>query len=113
MRLMVLIGLILFSFSLNAKKTPKCKGKKFKTTSSGLQYRIIKKGKGDPIRDTDFVVLQMSNYKSSDKSLIPGNSGAYDFRAFSMDDGMIFSGIVEAVSLLKDGGRAYFIVPPS
>src|ERR1041385_515681 len=104
--------LILFSISLSAKKFPKWKDGNFKTTSSGLQYKIVKKGKGDSIGANDSVVVEYALYKLNDKAIqfstkkLPGKNWCVDLGKTSLGDGF-----KEGVMLLKKGGSGYFIIP--
>ena len=101
--------LILFSISLSAKKFPKWKDGNFKTTSSGLQYKIVKKGKGDSIGRNDSVVLEYVCYQGNDRKVIftteklPGKKFSIDLSKNSLEQGFM-----ESVLLLKEHGSGYF-----
>ncbi|CAN5300987.1 hypothetical protein BH09BAC5_BH09BAC5_03950 [soil metagenome] len=112
MRFIVVLFLFLISFSLDAKKAPKWRKGDFKKSESGLQYKILKQGRGDSIGETDWVGFDLLFYNSDGKpqnSLkIHRNEGSL----VDMDDPKIVSGMKEAIGLMKKGGKAFFIIPP-
>lgn len=114
MRFPVFLLSLLLSLSLAARKAPKWKEGNFETTASGLQYKMVKQGKGESIHGTDFVRVEMTHYKTSDKSIeLNKNKKKYVTTLFSMNENGVLPGIREATALLKKGGEAYFKIPPS
>lgn len=114
MKHLALIVLLLLSLPLAAKKAPKWKSKGFKTTASGLQYKIVNPGKGAPIRDTDFVLVELSHYAKGNKSAIKDGPGKKSFEMagiYLSDKAKIVPYLKEAILLLKKGGKGFFILP--
>jgi hypothetical protein len=113
MKHLAFIALLLISLPLAAKKAPKWKSKSFKTTASGLQYKIVNPGKGAPIHDTDFVLVELSQYIKKDKSIVPGPAKNSTELAgiYLSDKAKILPFMVEGILLLKKGGRGFFIIP--
>lgn len=114
MKHLVFIALLLLSLPLAAKKAPKWKDGNFKTTASGLQYKIVKEGKAIMFRTNDAVEAEIFPYKRIGKSLKFVKDSVYsDFGYFLIVDEDIPPGIIEAAKLLKDGGKGFFIIPPA
>ncbi len=113
MKFKILSLLILFSIHLYAKKAPKWKDGNFKTSSIGLHYKIIKQGENIPLRKNDIVEADIYTYKRSGQSLKYLRDSIYsDFGNFSIGDEKIPGGIIQAIYILKNGGKGYFIIPP-
>lgn len=115
MKHLALIVFLLVSLPAVAKKAPKWKSKGFKTTASGLQYKMVNPGKGAPIRDTDFVLVELSYYAKGNKSAIkdgPGKQSVELAGIYLSDKAKIIPYMREAILLLKKGGKAFFILPP-
>jgi hypothetical protein len=112
MKHLALLALLLFSLPLAAKRAPKWKEGNFKTTASGLKYKIVKPGKADSIGNTDVIEFEVFQYVKEGKKYYRDPDG-HQAGNFSMDDPDIPAGIKEAVKLLQPGGKGYFIIPPS
>ncbi len=113
MKHLAFIALLLFSLPLAAKKAPKWKQGNFKPAASGLQYKIVKEGKGDSIRLSDDVLAELYRYSSSDQALIKNNGNTHEGKIISLHDKKNIPGIIESIQKLKKGGKGYFIIPPS
>ncbi|HEU4718024.1 MAG TPA: FKBP-type peptidyl-prolyl cis-trans isomerase [Bacteroidia bacterium] len=106
--------LFLVPLCLLAGKDVPWKEGKFRTASSGLQYRIVKAGKGDTICGTDRVTVDFVWYRRSDKSVIYNSKKDYPGgQEVTMNDPNIVKGFAIAIKMLKKGGKGYFKVPPS
>jgi hypothetical protein len=112
MKYLVFIAVILFSLPVAAKRAPKWKPGNFKTTASGLQYKIVKPGKSDSIREFDIVEVDFFFYVKEGEKYY-----RYKQENFSgnldMNDEDIPKGAKEAMQLLRRGGKGYFVLPPS
>lgn len=113
MKHLVFIALLLMSLPLAAKKAPKWKNGNFKTTSSGLQYKIVKEGKSDSIRLNDAVLLELYFYSSTDRSLIKNKENMKEGKMFPLMESQLPPGLIQSILKLKKGGKGYFIIPPS
>ncbi len=113
MKHLVIVALLLFSVPLAAKKAPKWKDGNFKSTDSGLQYKILKDGKGDSIRLTDDVLAEVYRYSPADHKLIKDKGNSHEGKIISLHDKKNIPGIIQAIQQLKKGGKGYFIIPPS
>src|ERR1700731_1679453 len=81
-----------------------------KTTASGLQYKVIKEGTGPSPKETDSVV---TNYKGT---LIDGtefDSSAKHGGPATFPVNSVIKGWVEALQLMKAGGKYQIFVPAS
>ncbi|MEO5644571.1 MAG: hypothetical protein ABIQ40_17965 [Bacteroidia bacterium] len=112
MRPLLLIAFLLFSLPMAAKRAPKWKDGKFKTTATGLQYKIVKEGNGDSIVAADDVLVELYRYNPTDHLLIKDKADRKEGRLISLQDDKALQGIIQSVQLLKNGGKGYFIIPP-
>ncbi len=113
MRSLLVFALFLLSFSLVAKQAPKWKDANFKKSTSGLQFRIVKYGKGDSISDAYWVSFDLFFYDSNGK---PKNSIKllrHEGSVVDMNDSKIVPGITESLRNLRKGAKAFFIIPPA
>jgi hypothetical protein len=112
MKFRILSLLLLFSISLSAKKIPKWKDGDFKKTASGLQYKIVKSGKGDSIRANDSVVLEYALYSGKDKFVKFSTKKLKEGKfCVNLGTALVNEGFKESVLLLKKNGSGYFIIP--
>ncbi len=83
-----------------------------KKTSSGLMYKIEKKGKGDKPNPGDVVSVHYTGYlvcgTKFDSSLDRGEP-----IQFPLGQGRVIKGWDEGISLLNVGSKATFIIPPN
>ncbi len=94
-----------------AKPAPAPKG--FTKTASGLQYKDVKVGKGQPAKAGDTVTVQykgwLDNGKVFDTSRKPGREPF----TFTLGQGQVIKGWDEGVEGMKPGGVRELIIPPS
>lgn len=115
-RFSFLLALLLFSFAAEAKKNkaPKWKEGNYSASASGLQYRLVKKGKGDSIRADDLVWAKLYQYKRSNGKLVYQADSKNPGTTFiQMNNEKLLPGVVESIRMLKKGGKGYFKIPPS
>ncbi|MCX6312568.1 MAG: hypothetical protein NT084_13145 [Bacteroidetes bacterium] len=112
MRIILFSLLLLFSFQVSAKKAPKWKDGDFKTTSSGLQYKIEKEGKGHSIGANDSVVVEYACYSKRDSKKQFSTKKLKEGKFyFDLGKNSIGVGFKESLQLLKQKGCGYFIIP--
>lgn len=79
------------------------------TTSSGLQYKILKEGKGAKPQPTDMVVVdydgKLANGETFDSSATHGGPA-------TLPVGGLIPGWVEALQLMSPGAKYRFWIPP-
>jgi hypothetical protein len=112
MRFPVFLLLLLLSLPVAAKKGPRWKEGDFKAAASGLQYKIVKAGKADSIGRKDVIGFELFVFVR-EAGKVYRNREEYVAGNFSMDDKQMPAGIKEAVKLLNNGGKGYFIIPSS
>lgn len=85
---------------------------RFKITASGLEYRILKNGKGEAIKKSHRVFLRYTTRINSDTALFDesGNDKPFSF-IVGEKEGLM--GWDEGLLLLHVGDSAEFIIPPS
>ena len=77
-------------------------------TASGLQFRTIKAGKGDPITRADAALLDY--ILTADDGTVLDSSEAHNGpQPFSMDQ--VFPGFAEAMARMQEGGEYRFTMP--
>ena len=83
---------------------------KFKKTTSGLEYAIIKKGQGKKAKIGNRIFL---NYFSRIKldSIFDSNNNKYPY-SFILGQGDVLKGWDEGIALLSEGDSAVFRIPP-
>ena len=78
-------------------------------TASGLQFRTIKSGTGDPIRPEDAALLDYVG-TLDDGTVFDNSENHGGAQPFTM--GSVFPGFGEAMGRMQDGGRYRFTMPP-
>jgi hypothetical protein len=78
-------------------------------TASGLQFRTIKAGTGDPIGQNDAALM---DYVGSldDGSVFDSSQNHGGAQPFTM--GAVFPGFAEAMTKMQEGGQYRFTMPP-
>jgi FKBP-type peptidyl-prolyl cis-trans isomerase FkpA len=77
-------------------------------TESGLQFRTIKAGKGDPITRADAALLDYI-LTADDGTVIDSSESHQGPQPFTMDQ--VFPGFAEAMSRMQEGGEYRFTMP--
>jgi FKBP-type peptidyl-prolyl cis-trans isomerase FkpA len=78
-------------------------------TSSGLQFRTLKAGKGAPITHADAALLDY--ILTADDGTVLDNSESHGgAQPFTMDQ--VFPGFAEAMTRMEEGGEYRFTMPP-
>jgi FKBP-type peptidyl-prolyl isomerase-like protein len=77
-------------------------------TESGLQFRTIKAGKGDPITRADAALMDYI-LTADDGSVIDSSESHQGPQPFTMDQ--VFPGFAEAMSRMQEGGEYRFTMP--
>jgi hypothetical protein len=77
-------------------------------TSSGLQFRTIKAGKGDPITRADAALMDYI-LTSDDGQVIDSSESHQGPQPFTMDQ--VYPGFAEAMSKMQEGGEYRFSMP--
>ena len=77
-------------------------------TGSGLQFRTVKDGTGDPITPQDAALIDYVG-ALDDGSVFDSSQNHGGPQPFAM--GMVFPGFAEAMARMKEGGRYRFTMP--
>jgi FKBP-type peptidyl-prolyl cis-trans isomerase FkpA len=77
-------------------------------TASGLQFRTIHAGKGDPIRRSDAALMDYV-LTADDGTVLDSSESHGGAQPFSMDQ--VFPGFAEAMARMQDGGQYRFTMP--
>jgi hypothetical protein len=77
-------------------------------TESGLQFRTIKAGKGEPIGRADAALLDYI-LTADDGTVIDNSESHQGPQPFTMDQ--VFPGFAEAMSRMQEGGEYRFTMP--
>lgn len=85
---------------------------KIKTTESGLEYVIVKEGEGDFATDGNVVTVHYSGYLE-DSTKFDSSVERDEPFTFVVGNKQVIPGWDEGIRLLKKGGKARFIIPPS
>jgi len=83
-----------------------------KTTASGLRYVIVSKGSDKSPQNGDTVVVNYSAFLSDGKKF-DSSVEREEPLIFKVGVGMVIKGWDEAITLMKKGGKARFIIPPA
>jgi FKBP-type peptidyl-prolyl cis-trans isomerase FkpA len=78
-------------------------------TASGLQFRTIKAGKGEPIGPQDAALLDYIG-TLDDGTVFDASQNHGGPQPFTM--GAVFPGFAEAMTRMQEGGRYKFTMPP-
>ncbi len=98
---------ILFS-ALHAQQ----KNYKYKKTASGLEYTVIKKGKGEKVQN-GFRIYVNYNTRITPDSVFDSNVGKGKPYAFILGQEEVLKGWDEGIALLSVGDSAHFRIPSS
>jgi len=79
-------------------------------TASGLQFRTIKSGTGDPITRADAALLDYI-LTADDGTVIDSSDAHGGAQPFAMEQ--VFPGFAEAMTRMKEGGEYRFSMPQS
>jgi len=79
-------------------------------TSSGLQFRTVKAGTGEPIGKTDAAMLDYV-LMANDGNVFDSSESHGGAQPFAMDQ--VFPGFAEAMTRMREGGRYRFTMPES
>jgi FKBP-type peptidyl-prolyl isomerase-like protein len=79
-------------------------------TASGLQFRTVKSGSGDPIARSDAAMLDYI-LTSDDGTVLDSSDTHGGAQPFAMDE--VFPGFAEAMTKMQDGGEYRFSMPQS
>ena len=79
-------------------------------TQSGLEFRTIKSGTGDPIARPDAALLDYI-LTSDDGTVIDSSQNHGGAQPFAMDE--VFPGFAEAMTRMQEGGEYRFSMPQS
>ena len=77
-------------------------------TSSGLQFRTLKAGTGDPIQPADAALMDYI-LTADDGSVLDSSESHGGAQPFTMSQ--VFPGFAEAMSKMKEGGQYRFTMP--
>jgi hypothetical protein len=78
-------------------------------TSSGLQFRTLKSGKGEPITRPDAALLDYV-LTADDGTVLDSSESHGGAQPFTMEQ--VFPGFAEAMSKMQEGGEYRFTMPP-
>lgn len=109
--LMVILGLVLGAgIRVEAQgKTPSKPA--VQKTESGLEYIILEEGKGPKPKKGQTVKVNYTG-KLKDGTVFDSSKGRAPI-AFPLGTGRVIKGWDEGIALLKTGGKAQLIIPPS
>jgi len=77
-------------------------------TASGLQFRTIKAGKGEPINRSDAALLDYV-LMTDDGNVVDSSESHGGAQPFTMDQ--VYPGFAEAMSRMQEGGEYRFTMP--
>jgi len=76
-------------------------------TSSGLEFRVVKEGTGDPVTDQDAVIVDY--VLTADDGTVLDSSQQHDVQP--MTTAGVFPGFAEAMRRMREGGQYHFKMP--
>jgi FKBP-type peptidyl-prolyl cis-trans isomerase FkpA len=79
-------------------------------TASGLQFRVLQEGKGEPITSVDAALLDYVG-TLEDGTVFDNSESHGGAQPFTM--GQVFPGFAEAMAKMREGGRYHFTMPKS
>ena len=77
-------------------------------TQSGLQFRVINEGSGEPITSADAAILDYA-LTLDDGTVMDTSESHGGAQPFTMD--AVFPGFAEAMGKMREGGRYHFTMP--
>jgi FKBP-type peptidyl-prolyl cis-trans isomerase FkpA len=80
-------------------------------TSSGLQFRTIKSGKGEPITRSDAALLDYI-LTTDDGTVVDSSQTHGGAQPFFIDMPSLYPGFAEAMTRMQEGGEYRFTMPP-
>lgn len=84
----------------------------FTTSPSGLQYKIITQGTGLQPKAGDRVEVHYTGKLTND-TVFDSSYPRGQALPFTLGKGMVIKGWDEGIAMLKEGGKATFIIPPN
>jgi FKBP-type peptidyl-prolyl cis-trans isomerase len=85
---------------------------KIKTTESGLMYAIVEEGEGEFVTEGNVVTVNYTGYLEDGTKFDSSVERDEPF-SFVVGNKQVIPGWDEGIRLLKKGGKARFIIPPS
>jgi peptidylprolyl isomerase len=85
---------------------------KLKTSESGLKYLIIEEGEGDNATDGNVVTVHYTGFLEDGTKFDSSIERDEPF-SFVIGNKQVIAGWDEGIRLLKKGGKARFVIPPS
>ena len=86
---------------------------KYKTTKDGLKYIILKEGEGARPDSGDLVTVNYSGYLAKDSTKFDSSVERDEAFTFKLGAHMVIPGWDEGIALMKEGGKARFLIPPA
>ncbi len=86
---------------------------KYKTTKDGLKYAIIEEGTGAKADSGDLVTVDYSGFVAKDSTKFDSSVERDEPLTFKLGTHMVIPGWDEGIALMKKGGKARLVVPPS
>ena len=77
-------------------------------SQSGLQFRVLKEGTGEPITSADAAILDYA-LTLDDGTVMDASEAHGGAQPFTMD--AVFPGFAEAMGKMREGGRYHFTMP--
>jgi len=85
---------------------------KIKTSESGLMYVIVEEGEGDFATDGNVVTVHYTGFLE-DGTKFDSSVERDESFSFVVGNKQVIAGLDEGIRLLKKGGKARFVIPPS
>ncbi len=86
---------------------------KYKTTKDGLKYAIVEEGTGAQPDSGDLVTVDYSGYLAKDSTKFDSSVERDEPFTFKLGAHMVIPGWDEGIALMKKGGKARLVIPPS
>jgi FKBP-type peptidyl-prolyl cis-trans isomerase len=80
-------------------------------TASGLQFRTLKAGKGEPITHADAALLDYV-VTTDDGAVLDSSQSHGGAQPFFIDMPSLYPGFAEAMTRMREGGEYRFTMPP-
>jgi FKBP-type peptidyl-prolyl cis-trans isomerase len=110
LRLPVLGAVVMLATAAWAGPT-KVDAKKFKTTSSGLKYAVIKEGKGDGAKDGQTVSVHYTGWLEKGGTKFDSSVDRGTPFEFPLGGGQVIKGWDEGVKGMKAGEKRQLVIP--